>query len=179
MTRDICGTLTDKMPSVLHGTEGWTGEERAHLDGCADCAGEWKLLQAAARLGHEAASGLDTARLGNAVLDEVKRRGRRDRWRRSGGMLGLAAAAVIALVVLTRGPSPRPVLAGVDSAVMPAAQMGANLPLAELESLDSTQLESVLEGLDAPVGEVAPGPSPSFGDLDDSQLERVLRSLEG
>ena len=53
------------------------------------------------------------------------------------------------------------------------------LPLAELDSLDVGQLQAVLDGLDSPVGEATPGEAPSFGDLDDSQLERVLRSLEG
>jgi hypothetical protein len=53
------------------------------------------------------------------------------------------------------------------------------VPLAELEGLDDSQLEAVLQSLDAPLGESGGGPAPSFGDLDDSQLERVLRSLEG
>lgn len=180
MTLDICGTLTDKMPLVAHGVAGWTPEEQAHLEGCADCAGEWELVRATMRLGDQAVARLETSRLATAVLGEVKRRGRQDRWQRTGWMVGLAAAAAIILVVTTRGPSSRPELAvGVDSGIGPAMQVGVHLPLAELESLDQSQLESVLEGLDAPVSEVEPGLSPSFGDLDDTQLERVLRSLEG
>ena len=45
--------------------------------------------------------------------------------------------------------------------------------------LDGDQLQAVLEALDPPLGATGGGPSPSFGELDDSQLERVLRSLEG
>ncbi len=41
------------------------------------------------------------------------------------------------------------------------------------------ELESVLEDLDAPLGAGNLNGSSGLGDLDDGQLERVLRSLEG
>lgn len=180
MTLDMCGTLTDRMPLVAHGAAEWSAAELAHLGSCADCAAEWNLIRTTARLGDRTAARLDTARLAAAVLGEVKQRKQRDRWRRGSWMVGLAAAAAIVLVVTLQGPPARPDLASaVDSGTGQAVEVGLHLPLAELESLDQGQLESVLEGLDAPVSEVDPGPAPSFGDLNDSQLERVLRSLEG
>lgn len=60
-----------------------------------------------------------------------------------------------------------------------AAVPGLQLPLAELESLDEGQLTTVLEGLEAPLGAEATPEAPALGDLQDSELERVLRSLEG
>ncbi len=180
MTLDLCATLTDKLPLVAHGRVELSALEARHLVECAECAAEWRLVQSTARLGTRAAANLDTARLAPGVLGEVKRRGRLDRWRRGAGLVGLAAAAAIVLVVAIEGPTARPELAtGVDSGGPAPIQVGLHLPLAELESLESSELESVLEGLDSPMGEVAPGLTPSFGDLDDSQLERVLRSLEG
>jgi hypothetical protein len=180
MTLEICGTLTDKMPLVAHGTASWSAGDLAHLSACADCAAEWELVQSTARLGERAAGRLDTARLATAVLDEVRTRKQRDRWGRGGWIAGLAAAAAVVLAVSLQGPPVRPPVAlAVDSGAEQAVTVGMHLPLAELESLDQNQLESVLDALEAPVGEVNPGPAPSFGDLNDSQLESVLRSLEG
>ena len=179
MNDDRCGAIAEKMPLVLHGQAVWTAEEAAHLAECADCAAEWTLLRTTAGLGAAAAARLDPMKVAAGVTREVKRRRRQDRWTRGGWMTGLAAAAALVLFVATSGPQGRRVVAGHDSVAEPGAEMGMSLPLAELESLDPSQLQAVLDGLDAPLGDVAPGPAPSFGDLDDSQLERVLRSLEG
>lgn len=51
--------------------------------------------------------------------------------------------------------------------------------MAELDALDEDQLQAVLEHLDAAAGSLDGGVEPRMGDLDDQQLERVLRSLEG
>lgn len=178
MTID-CEMLSEKMPAVAHGEASWTAEESAHLSTCFACAAEWRLIQRAAHLGDAAAAGLDTSALSASIMAQVSRRGRRDRFTRNAWFTGLAAAAAIALVVYT-GRGPRQVPVGpVDSAVSAQTDMSFHLPLSELEALDSDQLQSVLDGLDAPVGEVSPDPAPSIGDLDDNQLERVLRSLEG
>jgi hypothetical protein len=53
------------------------------------------------------------------------------------------------------------------------------IPVAELDSLDNGELESVLQDLDAPLGAGTLNSTPGLGDLDDVQLERLLRSLEG
>lgn len=179
MTID-CGLLSDKMPGVAHGEASWTTEESAHLTACFACASEWRLIQRAVHLGDGAAAGLDTAGLSASIMAQVARRGRQDRFTRNAWYTGLAAAAAIALVVFTgRGGHRGQVGPVVDSGVAPAVDMSFHLPLSELESLDPDQLQSVLDGLDTPIGEVEPGPAPTFGELDDTQLERVLRSLEG
>lgn len=180
MSDEICGTVQDKLPLVAHGRAGWTPAEASHLAACPECSAEWALVQRAAQVGASAAARLDTARLTAGVLGEVRRRRGQDRWRRSAGILGLAAAAVLVVTVALRAPQRGDVAHGTDSAPPVTVASGVlTLPLAELDSLDAGQLEAVLDGLDAPVGEATPGDAPSFGDLDDSQLERVLRSLEG
>ena len=179
MTID-CESLSEKMPGVAHGELSWTAEEEAHLSACFECAAEWRLIQRAARLGESAARSIDPATLSAGVLSQVAARGRRDRWTRGAWVTVLAAAAAIAVVVFAgRGGRPGQLATGADSGAAAGVDLSYNLPLSELEALDSDQLQSVLDGLDVPVGEVEPGPAPSFGDLDDNQLERVLRSLEG
>ncbi len=177
MTID-CEMLSEKMPEVAHGTAGWTPEESAHLSTCFSCAAEWRLIQRAAHLGDGAAAGLDAGALSSSILAQVSKRGRRDRFTRNAWYTGLAAAAAVALVVYS-GRGPKPGSIGPDSASSGVVDVSFHLPLSELETLNAEQLQAVLDGLDAPVGEVNPDPAPSFGDLDDTQLERVLRSLEG
>jgi hypothetical protein len=175
-----CELLSEKMPAVAHGDQSWTREEAAHLTSCFECAAEWRLIQRAARLGESAALTIDPASLSAAVGSQVARRARRDRWARGAWMTGLAAAAAIAVMVFTgRGGQAGSLAVGSDSGAAVGVDLSFHLPLSELESLDSDQLQTVLDGLDGPVSEVEPGPAPSFGDLDDNQLERVLRSLEG
>lgn len=179
MTTELCDILSDKMPRVINGEVGWTADEAAHLAACPECAAEWRLAVQARSLGDRAAAAIDPARLAAGVLVGVAARRRRDRTR-GAWVTTLAAAAAIALVVWTgRNHGGSGAAVGPDTNLTVTADAGFRLPLAELESLDSEQLQTVLDGLDAPVGEVTPGPAPSFGDLDDHQLERVLRSLEG
>jgi anti-sigma factor RsiW len=180
MTTELCNSVSDKLPRVASGELEWTTEEAAHLAACPECAAEWRLTRRARVLGDQVAAAIDPASLSARVLAGVAARRRRDRWTRGAWVTTLVAAAAIAIVVWTGGRHREgSVAVGPDSNPVVTADAGFHLPLAELESLDSDQLESVLDGLDAPVGEVAPGPAPSFGDLDDHQLERVLRSLEG
>jgi len=180
MTTELCDILSDKLPRVASGELQWTAEEAAHLAACPECAAEWSLGGQARKLGERAVQAIEPAQLSARVLAGVVARRRQDRWTRGAWFTTLAAAAAITIVVWTgrnRGGSHLAI--GPDSSPAVSAEPGFHLPLAELESLDSDQLQAVLDGLDAPVGQVAPGPAPSFGDLDDHQLERVLRSLEG
>lgn len=166
-----CEMMIDRMPMVAHGRDSWTPEEAAHLAACPECEPAWRLIQAAAHLGAGSAAAIDTARTADRVLTRVALLRRRARWR-AVGWIGLAAAAAAVLVVSVgrRGPTVSRVEA--DTA-------GFRLPLAELEGLNAPQLESVLDGLDAPLGSVATPDAPALGDLEKVQLERVLRSLEG
>jgi hypothetical protein len=167
-----CEAVSDKMALVAHGQAEWTGEEAAHRAGCPACEREWQLVQAARRLGAGAAERVDPVRVSAAVLAELGRARRRRLW--GGGLAGLAAAAALA-VVFVSGRAPA-------SGTAPGSGTGIAalyLPLAELEPLSETQLEAVLDGLEAPLAEGGAVAPPSLGDLDDVQLERVLRSLEG
>ena len=171
-----CELLSDRMVPVAHGTADWTATEAEHLASCADCREEWRLIQGARRLGAEAARRTDTARVSRQVLATLAGERRRRRWVRAGGMVGLAAAAALAIMVSTgnqQGP-------GDDAGSMAVVETeGLQLRLAELESLNEAELEAILDGLEVPLSEGAGGAPPALGDLDDTQLERVLRSLEG
>jgi hypothetical protein len=163
--------LRERMPEVALGADQWSAAEAAHLAGCPDCSAEWRMIQTAQRLGQAAAGRVDPARLGAAVLAGVARERKVLRWKRAGWVTGLAAAAVLTLLVWPGGPE--------RAAPSESASAEYRLPLAELESLDEQQLQAVLEALDAPLGDGGSAGGPSLGDLDDTQLERVLRSLEG
>lgn len=170
-----CGSLQDRMPAVAAGRSAWTDEEARHADACADCKAEWRLVRSARQLGAGAEARVEPQALTRAVLAGVHARQRRTRWTRLGWVGGLAAAAALVLMVTQRrGPSP-------DEAAPPAPMVAAgfHLPLAELDQADTEVLEAVLDQLDAPVSEGSSMDAPSLGDLDDTQLERVLRSLEG
>jgi hypothetical protein len=170
--RDQCEVLRERMPDVAHGAGTWTEAEEAHLAGCAECAAEWRLVRTALHLGDAAARRVDPARLAAAVAMGVVRERRVTRWKRVGWLSGLAAAATVALVVW-RGSTPN------DAPAMGDTVAEYLLPLAELESLDETQLQAVLDALDAPLSDGGSAGGPTLGDLTDTQLERVLRSLEG
>lgn len=171
-----CEMLSDRMVLVAHGTAEWTAAETEHLAACADCRHEWRLVKGAPRIGSEAARRTDPARVSAQVLATLAVERRRRRWFRAGGLVGLAAAAALAIMVSTadwRAP-------GSDAGSMVAVETdGFHLRLAELESLDEAELEAILDGLEVPLSEGAGGAPPALGDLDDTQLERVLRSLEG
>ncbi len=166
-----CEAVTDRMALVRHGHAEWTADEAAHLAACAECAREWAVVDAAARLGTGAAARVDPARVSAVVLARLGAERRRRHWWRAGGLVGLAAAAALAILIVGRParPGPTTVAAGGEFFV----------PVAELESLDETQLEAVLDGLDAPIIDGTLAAPPALEDLDDVQLERVLRSMEG
>ena len=167
-----CESMRDRMPEVAAGRATWTEQEARHLQDCATCPGEWDIITAVRRLGAEVEPAVDPARIGQAVLLRLREERRavqaRRRW-----MAGFALAAGIALMVW----------AGTPPRSRPGARAGAGeafvIPVAELDSLTSTQLQTVLESLDEPLGETSTTGAPALGDLDDQQLERVLRSLEG
>jgi len=170
-----CELLVDKMPLVAHREAAWTPEESAHLSDCAECAASWRVVSIAPRLGDMIAQRLDLPRITRQLQDRLARDRGAGRWKRTGWITGLAAAAVLTVMVWN-GTRHVPDAPGTATS---ASGSALEVPLAELEGLDGDQLQAVLEALDAPLGATGGGPSPSFGDLDDSQLERVLRSLEG
>ncbi len=163
-----CESMTDKMALVAHGRDSWTDEELAHLRTCTVCGAEWPVVQAASRLGSAQARRVEPDRVARKVLAglEAGRRWRRATW------VAMAAAAALAILVWTQLPTGRqPELA--------VSAPGFRLPLAELDDLDTRQLRAVLDDMDGPFGASASPDVPGLGDLEQQELERVLRSLEG
>ena len=171
-----CESIQDRMPLIASGAAVWTDPESAHLAGCADCSATWQIVETARALGESAARRVDPAQVGGAVLARLREERRAARWKRGGWIAGLAAAAAIVLIVWGKSA---PGGLGGPSVPVAAVTQPLRVPLAELERLDAAQLEAVLDGIDQPLGAGAAPDAPHLGDLDDHELERVLRSLEG
>lgn len=166
-----CTLLSDRMIAVAHGRAVWTAEDRAHLAACPDCSGEWSLVQRGARLGIAVGQELPAELLATRVLAELRKpaparfpRLRTWRW------VALPIAAALAVMVW-RGQPPAPEPA---AGVTVASSQGL---LPELEGLESSDLESLLDVL--PATESPVGDARGLGDLDEDELQTMLRSLEG
>ncbi len=171
-----CERLSDRMPAVARHEASWSGDEETHLASCPECRLEWELVIAAGGLGREVAAGLDPHHVSERVLGrlraERRTRERRVRW----ALAGVAAAAAAALVVWTTSSRQR--LSPVPSPA-PIAEV-AQLPLPELDSLGTPELEAVLRTLDAPIGTSVEGVDTTDLDgLDTPELQHVLDGLEG
>ncbi len=169
-----CASIQDRIPLVANARSAWSPDEAAHLSACPECAAEWRVVAAVRRLGDVAAGRVDADRVSRHVMARLASDRAARRWRAGGWIAGLAAAA--AVVLMLRGGSTR---SPKGEATTPPVATALHVPIAELESLDTAELESVLDGLDQPIGSGAAPDAPHLGDLDDVQLERVLRSLEG
>ncbi|HYL31150.1 MAG TPA: hypothetical protein VEU27_14625 [Gemmatimonadales bacterium] len=170
----LCEQLSDRMPAVAHGQAVWNAEEQGHLAGCADCRAEWDLVSAASRLGLDVAEGIDTHHVTERVLGRLRaergRRGRQIGWAAG----GLAAAAAVAIAVWPGRPS-RQVP---PSVAVPFA--AAALPLPELDSLGTPELQAVLDSLDGSLGTTVQGvDTGDLDDLDAHELQHVLDGMEG
>ncbi len=174
-----CEQLSDRMPAVARGQSAWTPGERMHLEACPGCRREWELVRLTAGLGREWETRIDGARMARAVSARLAREGRRHQHRRRwtwSGVAALAAAAALALVF--RAPW-RPRALPARTGPVAAASGEFVIPVAGIDSLSADQLESVLETMDVPLISTTSVEAPSLQELDDQQLERVLRSLEG
>ena len=164
----FCERLSERMPLVALGRERWTTEEAAHLANCPECGAEWALLRAAGELGARAPRVAERPELAAAVLRRLAEtpplppRRRVPRW-----AIGLAAAAGVAIAVWTGVPREQTaVLPPTDSVAAMADQLGA------------AELDSLLQD-DDPVAGWSMLETPGMGDLDESELEQVLRTWEG
>jgi len=167
-----CERLTDRMPMVRHGSDQWTAEEAGHLAICGECRLEWELVAAGATVGSEQAERIDAEHIASAVVSRVAADRRRRRWVRAAWGAGLAAAASLVLFAWP-GNKPDPQADPVAVADTPA------LPLAELDGVDPVVLEEVLAALDDGTVDDGTLEAPGFSDLAPSELERLLRNMEG
>jgi hypothetical protein len=167
-----CEELTDRMPMVRRGSDAWTADEAAHLATCRECRLEWDLVTAGAELGRALAERLDAGGIAQVVVSRLVADHRRQRWRRAAWGVGLAAAASLMLLV-GPGDTPERPKEPVAQAVTPV------LPLAELDGVEPVVLEEVLAALEDGAADEGTLEAPGFSDLAPSELERLLRNMEG
>ena len=163
-----CERLSDRIPEVARGKARWTAEESSHLAACAECRAEWNLVTATIRLGSKAPQSAHPDAIATAVLRRVAD-DRRARTRRRSWALGLAAAAALAGVIWA-GARPEP-------GAPPVATSENTMP--DTEPLETAELDSMLEALDASQLGASALDEPSLNDLDTNELEQVLSTLEG
>ena len=170
MTDTIHEALLDRMPDVAGGRAAWNAEEGAHLAGCSECRAAWTIVQATARLGRAVGERFDASDVAEKTLLRLRTRPVA-RWGVRRLALGTAAvAAAVLLAVALRGPT--------RAAVSGALPVGVHY-LPELDSLSTDELNTVAEELDAPPSALEVTDGQQLFELDSTQLERVLRSLEG
>jgi len=163
-----CHEQSERMPAVARGNAAWTLAEAEHLSRCADCRAEWALVMAGAAVAGNAT--LDVEALATKVLSRLRTEPVAPRRRPFRWVVGLAAAASVVLV-LSRGSPPASLPPG--PAVPP---LGVDLP--GLDGLGTSELQTVLESVDAPWTETSTADAPSLNDLTDQELARVARGWE-
>jgi hypothetical protein len=169
-----CERLSDRMPVVAMQRAAWTAEEAAHLAGCADCRDEWELVQAVKRLEAEAPA-VDADAIAAAVqgrLATQRATGRRSRWIWAVGSAA-AAAAAIAFGVTSRDEPRREATPAVAIETEPL------VPLPELDGLETAQLDTLLQAIDAAPAGSSSVESTTLGDEVDAELEQILATWEG
>ena len=168
-----CAELTDRMADVRHGREVWTDAEAAHLADCPKCAAEWRLVDAGAALHSDLAISPDRIRA--AVLERLRREPttvvRRIPWRGVTLAITGIAAALVLFFALPRQQAAAPPTSAAVVATTPL--------IPELNDLSDSELESVVQMLQASVNDGGAGGLPRLGDLDETQLEQLLRAEEG
>ncbi|HEX5385918.1 MAG TPA: hypothetical protein VFW66_04390 [Gemmatimonadales bacterium] len=178
-----CEQMSDRMPEVSLGHGAWSDEETGHLAACGACRDEWALVTTAGRLGIAAPAGIDVHQLTERVLGRLRAEALQDRRRRQGwGLAGLAAAAALALAIWTGQPTRR------VPASATSVEVGAlGIPLPELDSLGTDDLQAVLQAMNQPAtASDDPATAPltgdddaGLGDLDTTGLRSLLNGLEG
>ena len=167
-----CERLSDRMPGVVAGRDHLSREDEEHLAVCSDCRSEWLLLARGATLGISLP--LDAERIAGRVQDRLLAARRETRLARRSWIVAVTAAAAALLLIIYRPDGTESI-----GTIPPLDATGLELPIIELDSLSSEQLQAVLESLEPPLGSTSTLDAPTLQDLDDHQLERLLRSLEG
>jgi hypothetical protein len=168
-----CQWLSDRMPAVALGRAEWTPDEARHLSGCRSCQDEWKLVRLTSRLGEGALPAMEAGTTSQAVLDRLKAARVERLRRRAWSFAGLAAAATLAAVIWTERPPSQP------EVPPPSVVAGLRIPLPELDSLQPAELDSVLQTMEEPLVDGSTLDEPTLGDLDSTELQRVLDYWEG
>jgi hypothetical protein len=172
MTGTVCDTLRDRMPDIALGRAEWSDDEARHLESCAECVTEWRLVSLTATMGAAVADRVDPARIAEAVLED-RRAGtpvvsirRRAAW--AAGVVAVAAALLLVFGGLL-GPAPE------SPTTADAGWLGP-----ELDDLETTELILVLDQLETTSMDVLyqPGAS-SVDELETGELEDVLQAWEG
>lgn len=175
MTHAACTLLSERIPEVARGRGTWTVDEETHLAGCADCRAEWELARMARELALRGEALVEPQAVAETVtrrLREAKpvhRLGRRARW------IGVAVAAAAAMLLVVQTVSPP-----VRMADTPVANIQAStLHFPGLDSLTVDELEMVLASIDEPIEAVSTFDASGWTELEDHELERLLREWEG
>ena len=170
MNETIHDILLERMPEVVGGASRWNAEEAAHLAACPECREAWALVASAAAVGAGVERTFDASAAARAVTLRLRATASRGRNVRRVALGLFAAAAAVALFVAgsdRTAPSPAP------------APVAAARFLPELDSLSTDELATVAAEVDAPASSLDLPEGQSLFDLDSTQLERVLRSMEG
>ena len=175
MIEETCTRLSERIPDVARGQEDWTVDEEKHLAACRDCRVEWELARTAQSLALRADELIEPRALAEAVTRRLReatparRIGPRLRW---AGVVVAAAAAIFLVVRTISGPAPAPV-----PAVASAPADALHLP--GLDSLTVDELEIVLASIAQPMEAFSTFDASGWNELDDHELERLLREWEG
>jgi hypothetical protein len=175
MIDQTCTLLSERIPMVLGGKKTWTVEEEQHLARCADCLAEWELAQTARVLAQRADAVVEPRAVAETVTRRLRdappahRVGRRLRW----VGIAVAAAAAIFLVVETVSTP------DTDQASIVASAPADALHLPGLDSLTVDEIEIVVASIDEPIEAVSTFDAAEWTELDDHELERLLREWEG
>jgi hypothetical protein len=165
-----CEELSGRLPELPADEAAWGEAERAHLAACAECRAEWRLVRAARRLGARAPA-VDATLVAAAVRGRLAGHRRDARIiRRWAGAAAVAAAAAVVLVAWPHGTAP---------VSPPAAVEAGPVFLPELDSLSTSELRTVLESVDRPIGSLQTLDAQGMGDLSDDELAGVLQAMEG
>ncbi len=171
-----CELLSDRMTAVALGRGEWAPDEARHFASCESCQEEWSLIQIANGLADGTPS-MDVPALTSRLQQRLRlARLERRRQQRAWGFAGLATAAGLAAAIAIGLPGSRPEAQRLPPQVV-AGRLQISLP--ELDDLQPSELDSVLQTMDEPATGGSTVEVPGLGELNDTELKTVLDTWEG